>query len=106
MYKNLKSLNILLVEDESEIQQHYKEVLGYFFHKVYTASNGIEALKIYEKENISIIFTDYEMPLMDGYELTLAIREKNKKIPITILSNHDDKEKLLKCIPLGPMPLS
>lgn len=38
---------------------------------------------------------------MDGYELILEIRKKDKDIPITIVSNHDDKEKLQKCIPLG-----
>lgn len=38
---------------------------------------------------------------MDGYELITQVRKKDKKIPITIISNHDDKEKLQKCIPLG-----
>jgi CheY-like chemotaxis protein len=48
---------------------------------VHIASNGEEALDIYKKENISAIFTDFEMPVMDGYSLVKTIRETNKEIP-------------------------
>jgi two-component system, OmpR family, response regulator VanR len=96
----LKSLNALLVEDEIEIQQSLKESLLYFFKNVYVASDGVEALNILNQNTIHTIFTDYEMPNMNGYELVKEIRKFNKKIPITIFSNHDDKEKLQKCMPL------
>ena len=97
----LKSLNILLVEDELDIQKYYKEVFEYYFNIVYTATNGEEALEIYENQNISIIFTDYLMPTMNGYDLIVEIRKKDKNIPITVISNYDDREKLQKCIPLN-----
>jgi len=41
------------------------------------------------------------MPLMNGYSLVKAIREVDSNIAITMISNHDDKEKLQQCIPLG-----
>lgn len=40
------------------------------------------------------------MPLMNGYELCKEIRIINSKIPLTIMSNYSDKEKLLKSISL------
>ena len=100
MVKYLKSLNVLLVEDEIEIQQSLKESLGYFFQNVFVASDGVEALQILKENNIHTIFTDYEMPNMNGYQLVKEIRTYNKKIPLTIISNHDEKEKLQQCIPL------
>ena len=102
MLKDLKSLNALLVEDEIEIQQTFHETLKYFFNDVYVLNNGLEALNFMKSTNdVNVVFTDYEMPYMNGYELVKEIREFNKKIPITIISNHDDKEKLQKCMPLG-----
>lgn len=101
MIKQLKLLNILLVEDEQIIQKSLKESFEYFFKKVFVASNGLEALEIYNNNKIHAIFTDYEMPLINGYELVKEIRSFNSKIPITIISNHNDSEKLHKCIPLG-----
>lgn len=100
MTKYLKSLNVLLVEDEIEIQQSLKESLEYFFQNVFVASDGVEALQVFRQNIIHTIFTDYEMPNMNGYELVKEIRQFNKKILITIISNHDEKEKLRKCIPL------
>lgn len=100
MKNYLKSINVLLVEDEPEIQKNLKEILEYFFANVYIANDGIEALKSIRSNNVHVIFTDYEMPNMNGYELIKEIRSFDKKIPITIISNHDDKEKLQACIPL------
>jgi DNA-binding response OmpR family regulator len=97
----LKSLNILLVEDEPDIRGYYKEVFEYFFAIVYTANNGEDALEIYNNKNISAIFTDYAMPIMDGYQFIQMIRKTNQNIPITIISNYDDRDKLQKCIPLN-----
>ena len=47
-----------------------------------------------------MILTDYEMPILNGYDFITEIRKISEIIPIVILSNHTEKEKLLKCIPL------
>jgi len=101
MLKYLKSLNVLLVEDDLKMQDSLSSILGHFFKEVFIASDGIEALKILKVENIHMLYTDYEMPNMNGYELIKEIRVKDKKLPISVISNHDDKEKLQACMPLG-----
>jgi DNA-binding response OmpR family regulator len=101
MTKVLKLIDVLLVEDEAEIQENYKEVFKYFFNNVYVASNGKEALEIFKRRNIQAVFTDYMMPQMNGYELTLELKKINPNIPITIITNHDDRENMQKFIPLG-----
>lgn len=95
-----KYFSILFVEDDLEIQKNMSKILSLLCNKVYIASNGVEALEIFNKNLIHIIITDYEMPFLDGYEFILKIREISATIPIVILSNYTDKEKLLKCIPL------
>lgn len=91
----LKKLTLLLIEDDKELKDGLSETLSIFFNKILTAENGIEALKILESNNIDMIITDYVMPLMDGEEFCRNIRNKNYKIPITIISNYYEKEKLI-----------
>jgi DNA-binding response OmpR family regulator len=97
----LKTKNVLIVEDEEDIQQYFKDTLEFFFKKVYCALDGQKALEIYHEKNIDAIFTDYAMPVMDGYELVKSIRKINKDIPITIISNYDDRVRLQKCMTLN-----
>jgi YesN/AraC family two-component response regulator len=94
-------MNLLLVEDNHEMLDNYKEIFEYFFNQVYTASDGEEALKVFSEKNINIVFTDYEMPNLNGYDLTFKLQEINPNISITIMSNYDDRERLQKCIPLN-----
>ncbi len=96
-----KNFSILFVEDDLEIQKNMSKILSLLCNKVYVASNGLEAYEIFTNNVIHIIITDYEMQFINGYDLVLKIREISQNIPIIILSNYTDKEKLLKCIPLN-----
>lgn len=107
----LKNLNLLLVEDDRVIRENFVNTLKNYFHTVYAAKNGSEALAIYREKKVHLIFTDYVMPIMDGPEFIQEIRKYDSKIPIAVISNHVEQEMLLRCIPLGlmgyiPKPLS
>lgn len=97
----LKKFTLLLVEDDLELLNKLNIILSIFFRKVITANDGKEALEIFKKENIDMIISDYSMPNMNGYELFKAIRKIDKNIPLVIISNYSDSEKLLKSIPLS-----
>jgi DNA-binding response OmpR family regulator len=60
----------------------------------------MEAIELYEKNNVHVVLLDYIMPFMTGYDVASKIRQNDTKIPIVIASSHTDKEKLLKSIPL------
>lgn len=96
----LKSLTLLLIEDDEELRNNLSETLSLFFKEIISAKNGAEAIKIFNKSNIDLIMTDYVMPIMNGYEFCKEIRKINGKIPIVIMSNFCDNEKLLKLISL------
>ena len=66
---------LILVAEDNEINQ--KVILQQLMSLGLTAdvaSNGIEALKLWQSGDYSILFVDLHMPEMDGYELTAAIR--------------------------------
>ncbi|PPK57798.1 transcriptional regulator [Malaciobacter marinus] len=96
-----KYLNILIVEDDLEIQENLMNTLILLFKNVFTANDGIEALKIIDNEHIDMILTDYVMPNMDAFDFITTIRKSNLEIPILVLSSFMDIQKLQKCIPLG-----
>ncbi len=84
---------VLLVEDAPVTRKMESMILreeGFF---VYEASNGKEALEVLEKDpEISLVITDLEMPVMDGGELILRIREKDKEIPIVVVTTLKEEE--------------
>ena len=100
-YELLKTLKILIVEDEKRIAQLLKDAISDYFFSVVIAKDGIEGLKKFQTFKPDIIITDIMMPLSDGLDMTIKIKELDSFIPIIILSAHSDKEKLLKAIDVG-----
>jgi len=96
----LKSASVLLIEDNLDLRAKFVEHLNYYVGKVVEASNGLEALKLYEDIQPSFIITDIEMPEMDGLEFINIIRNKNTQIPILITTAYSSKEYLLSAIKL------
>ena len=96
-----KSLSILYAEDDLIIRESITRILNMFFKNVFVASNGNEALELYQNNKIDVLMLDYVMPNLDGYQTAKLIREFNKKIPIIIASAYTDKEKLLNAIELN-----
>lgn len=96
----LKNTNVLLAEDSEQLRVHFKDVLSLYVDKVYEASDGEEALEIFRNNTIDIIFSDIQMPNMDGLELSKKIRQINENIPIVIISAYSHQEVLLEFIKL------
>lgn len=97
----LKDLTVLIVEDESETRALMEQILLDEFAKVITAQNGDEGLKKFKKFSPDIVLTDIAMPIVDGLDMTDAIKKISSTTPIIALSAHSEKEKLLKAIDVG-----
>lgn len=97
----LKTLKILVVEDEKRLAQLLKDAISDSFFSVVIASNGEEGIKKFKSFKPDIVITDIMMPFCDGLEMTLKIKELDESTPIIVLSAHSDKDKLLKAIDLG-----
>lgn len=84
--------NILVVEDDKNLQRLMETVLKQNGYKVFSASNGNDALDIIDKNHIDLIISDIMMPEMDGYELTDALRKSNLQIPILMVTAKESME--------------
>lgn len=86
---------ILIAEDEFLVRIGLKTTIDWKTHGyviVGEASNGKEALKMFEDTNPDILMTDIKMPLMDGLELLAEVKKRKPDTQVIILSNHDDFE--------------
>jgi len=107
LFLQTKNLSLLLVEDYEPLRNDMAEVLEDFFRTVSIASDGSEALKIYKEyqeihdQGFDLVISDIQMPVMNGVELSRALRDINADQQIIILSAHTDSDYLLQLINLG-----
>ena len=91
----MDNYRILVVDDDEAIRDAVEIYLRQENMQVLKAANGIEALRILEKEQVHLILMDIMMPRMDGMNATIKIREK-LNIPIIMLSaKSEDTDKIL-----------
>ena len=96
------SLNVLYVEDEEILRDAMQDSLSKLFKNSYIAINGLEAFEILKKEEIDLVITDINMPIMDGMELIKNIHQYGDKEPtIIVLSAYDESMLLQSLINLG-----
>jgi CheY-like chemotaxis protein len=98
-------LSVLLVEDNPVNQRLATRMLEKRGHRVVLARNGREALEALEKASFDLIFMDVQMPEMDGFQATAAIREKEtttgEHMPVIALTAHAMKGDREKCLAGG-----
>jgi CheY-like chemotaxis protein len=85
---------VLLVEDDDQVRNIANTLLAMFGFAVVEAVNGKEALALYQQHapEITLVFTDLGMPIMDGYELFRELKKLNPALPVIITSGFGDVE--------------
>jgi DNA-binding response OmpR family regulator len=96
-----KNMKVLYVEDNKEAQEQTIKMLKNFFSDITVANDGQEGLDKFKQGSYHIVFTDIEMPIMNGIIMIDKIREIDKNIPIVIFSAYDKSEYFLKTISAG-----
>jgi putative nucleotidyltransferase with HDIG domain len=95
-------IKLLVVDDEEGIRDVTE---GYFMRKgyeVYTAENGAQALDIInEVPQLSCIFTDINMPVMDGLELAEKIRQIENTLPVVVMTGYPSLENTIQTLKNG-----
>jgi two-component system, sensor histidine kinase len=95
-------LRILLVDDQEINLVFAARILQRGGHTVIEARNGREALEKWGEDPVDLILMDVQMPVMNGVEATLAIREREKRvgghipiIAVTARALHQEREHIL-----------
>ena len=98
---------ILLVEDNLVNQAVSRAMLDFFGCRTHVAGDGREALEAVAGERYDLILMDCQMPKMDGYEATRAIREREasgvgqRRVPIVALTAHAMEGDREACLSAG-----
>lgn len=94
------SESILVVEDEQKIMRFIRANLLASNYTVYTASDGIEALEVYERYLPDLILMDLMLPKMSGLQCIQKIREYSN-VPTIIITAKGSSEDIIKGLEIG-----
>ncbi len=97
----LKSLTVLLVEDELTLAHLLRDAIGDRFDRFELASDGEEGLESVRQHLPDLVVTDITMPRMDGLTMSAILQREYPKLPVIILSAYSEKKYLLEAIDVG-----
>lgn len=87
---------ILVVEDNTDMQELFCTVLSDHGYHCLSASDGLEALNVLDSAYVDLIVADIMMPNMDGYTLIKEIRDAKMELPVLIVTAKDQFQDLQK----------
>lgn len=91
----METNHILVVEDDKEIREGVQIYLKSQGYQVFQAADGIEGLKVLEKEEIHLAIIDIMMPRMDGIKMTEKLREKYDFPVIMLSAKSEEVDKVM-----------
>jgi PAS domain S-box-containing protein len=99
-----KGIRVLLVEDNDINRLYAQSILKRWQCDTVIAENGLVAIEKLKTATYDVVLMDIQMPVMDGYESTRAIRlmaPPNSKIPIVALTANATKADIARCMAAG-----
>lgn len=103
-FQDFNGGHILLIEDNIINQKIIQSILAKSTMQLQIANNGVEALEYLDNHpNVDLILTDINMPIMDGYEFTEKIREKDifSSTPVVVVSALNFRDEIEKMYTAG-----
>ncbi|MFC1931219.1 response regulator [Chloroflexota bacterium] len=93
---------ILVVDDEPVVGDFIKNALDGSRYQVMIVLSSLEALEIIKQKRFDLIFLDLVMPELDGAEVFKYIKERDKDVPVIIISGYPDSEIMTRAMEHGP----
>ena len=95
--------SVMLIDDSSMMLKAFEGMLSVLDVDILSYSNPREAIDSFSKRVPSIVITDLEMPELTGLEIIEKIRNQQawKKIPIIVLTSHDEDKNIISCLQAG-----
>ncbi len=83
-------MKIMLADDEENIRILVEHIVTDDGYEFCSAADGMEALKVYEKEQPDLVILDVMMPKLNGFDVCTKLRASGSTVPIIILSAKGD----------------
>jgi len=102
--KRNSNIDVLVVDDSATVRAYIKHLLVIYQFNVFEAVDGVDAIEIVKQNpNISLVLTDFNMPNMDGLELTknLRIEHSNQEMAIIGMSAFGNNQLSAHFLKLG-----
>ncbi|MHC1791730.1 diguanylate cyclase [Solidesulfovibrio sp.] len=99
--RHLRTLHILVVEDDLLAREQLGILLSRFAARVTTAANGLEGLETFKYERPDIVVTDINMPVLDGLDMAQSIKDMDPATPVILVTAHSDTRFFLRSIDIG-----
>ncbi len=98
----MKTLKILVLDDEQRIIDEISEFLMSLHYNVFTALRPGEAFRILEEQAIDIVILDLKLPEMNGIQVLEKIKAENDNNPeVIIISGHGDMNTVIDAMRKG-----
>lgn len=99
--QNWETKNVLVVEDVDTNKIFFDAALRRTKAKILWAKDGQEAIDMFKANRIDLVLMDLQLPIMDGYTATRAIKEINPDVPIIAQTAHVMSGEREKCMEAG-----
>lgn len=91
---------LLVIDDEPGIRRMMELDLRADGYTVYTAADGDEGLKVFDRHRPSLVLTDLKMPGMDGIEVLRRIKERSPETEVIVITGHGDLDLAVESLRL------
>ncbi len=86
MTSSAQDQRILLVDDNAVVRDMLVDLVGSLGYVADAASGGAEALALFDRNRYDIVLTDLLMPGMSGWEVLAAVRQRDPRMPVVIIT--------------------
>lgn len=99
----MEKVKVALVDDHTIVREGFKSLLNNtdHFHVVAEARNGEHALQAMKNNEVDVVVSDISMPNLNGIDFCAKLRDTGNKVPVIILSMHNNKEYLMNAYRAG-----
>lgn len=95
-------MKVLLVDDSGTmraIQRRCLNKLG--IEDIHEAGDGVEALAVFDANPVNVVLTDWNMPNMDGLTLLQQIRQRDREVPVIMITTEAERSRIVQAIQSG-----
>jgi CheY-like chemotaxis protein len=92
---------VLVAEDDSLIRTVFADIVRNEGFELVEADDGERALQIVNARKIDMIITDMKMPVMDGFDLLVAVKKAHPEIPVTVITGFNSEYREEEALKAG-----